>query len=511
MKSKSYLKRTFLALLVMAFWFFATLVFTVLYMAKDNNYYNTIYQYFNISKEVHNWLLYIDIDKEIIVNGMNTCSIGFMACNYIFTKTLDVHSDSKITKYMEHYFIANWIFQLIIYNTYFYTYIYYGNSYFLIDAALIRRSYNIIHQYTVFSNAGCFIYGLSNIIRADFHQESIKVLKAIKYYMVLLDCGICILYFYMFYSLPDSFLWISRVLQYQTYESLDMMKYYRYTIIIPYVIIVLMVILVVYLNKYEEIIKKIDDDEYTFSSIIASSEVSTRAFSHYIKNEILGVIAEIDWINDDKTHLEEGLSCIKNNCVEIYERLDNLQSMSNRIVLNQSLQNILEIIETSLESMQAIFKEQEIQIEYDYKGKSALVFCDEYFLKEVFKNLFLNAVEAMESNNIQDKKLKVIPIITDKWIELKIRDTGPGIQASIMENIFAPFVSTKSTKINWGIGLSFAKSVVNSHMGKLEARNYSLGAEFVIYLPIIQKRNDRERIKLDHRSNINKLGIKWGR
>ena len=56
-----------------------------------------------------------------------------------------------------------------------------------------------------------------------------------------------------------------------------------------------------------------------------------------------------------------------------------------------------------------------------------------------------------------------------------------------MDNLFEPFISTKSTKHNWGIGLSFVKRIIQSHNGKIEAENSTDGgAVFSVYLPIVE-------------------------
>lgn len=68
MKDKFYFRRAFLSIIGMTVSFIGVVIFTMLYMAKDNNYYNTIYEYFNINKQLHAWMMYINIHKDMIIN-----------------------------------------------------------------------------------------------------------------------------------------------------------------------------------------------------------------------------------------------------------------------------------------------------------------------------------------------------------------------------------------------------------------------------------------------------------
>lgn len=78
-----------------------------------------------------------------------------------------------------------------------------------------------------------FVYMVRNAVR----KEPIKDLRVMKWSLTTMNAGICILYFYMYFSLPDSFLWMSRALNYTAYKSLDMPPYIRFMRMIPYLVI----------------------------------------------------------------------------------------------------------------------------------------------------------------------------------------------------------------------------------------------------------------------------------
>jgi signal transduction histidine kinase len=67
-------------------------------------------------------------------------------------------------------------------------------------------------------------------------------------------------------------------------------------------------------------------------------------------------------------------------------------------------------------------------------------------------------------------------------VEIRVRDTGPGISEAVRENLFIPFFTTKDR--GTGLGLPICQRIVRSHGGTLEVHSRpGQGAEFVVRLP----------------------------
>lgn len=482
---KNYVKTLLIAGMLLSF--IGVTICSMIYMAKDNNYNNTIFQYFNISKQLYSRLIYLKVGKETLISGMNLCSLLFLYCHYTLSSLSRRRKASMTQKRMNHAFTLIWIIQGVLYQPFVYRFFYEGGLGFLPDPAAFRHFYSFFHRGTVLFNLLTLILAFSYMAESLKTKESIRELRYVKITFTLIDMGICILYFYMFFSLPSSFLWISRAADYVAYTSLEMNRYIVFMRIIPYLTILFILILWYNLFHYDKAQRQLKNEEHVFSSIVVSSEISSRSFSHYVKNELLAILTKSEYLMKKPDKDMEGLESIRQSCLAIYERMDELQRHSGRIVLNRSVNELHEIIRKVLQDNKSTFLMNEISVNYIPLGEEVRIFCDPHYLGEVFQNIINNAVEAMNSGGSVKKELQIGLILYELEICVQIADTGPGTDPSVMGRIFEPFVSTKATKYNWGIGLSFTKRIITSHNGKIEVCNRPEGgAQFSVYLPVIQ-------------------------
>ncbi|MEE9583917.1 MAG: ATP-binding protein [Candidatus Brocadiales bacterium] len=106
-------------------------------------------------------------------------------------------------------------------------------------------------------------------------------------------------------------------------------------------------------------------------------------------------------------------------------------------------------------------------------------------LRQVFMNIVINAVHAMEGGG----RLKVITEVcgfdSAKTIRIVFRDTGKGISAKDLPGIFEPFFTTKPEGVGTGLGLSTCKSILEGHGGAINVDSEEgKGSQFTILLPL---------------------------
>jgi len=107
------------------------------------------------------------------------------------------------------------------------------------------------------------------------------------------------------------------------------------------------------------------------------------------------------------------------------------------------------------------------------------IMADRVQLQQVFMNLMLNAVEAM---NEFGGELTVRSQLHDGGLLFSVSDTGPGLPDGILDQIFSAFFTTKPQ--GSGMGLAISRSIVESHGGRMwAAANDGRGATFHFILP----------------------------
>ena len=106
---------------------------------------------------------------------------------------------------------------------------------------------------------------------------------------------------------------------------------------------------------------------------------------------------------------------------------------------------------------------------------------DAHQLKQVFLNLILNACEAMPDGG--SIKVQVERTQTEKnTAQIRISDTGNGIPADMLPQIFNPFFTTKIH--GTGLGLAIVNRILLNHNGRIKAANSGSGAIFTVTLPL---------------------------
>jgi signal transduction histidine kinase len=103
-------------------------------------------------------------------------------------------------------------------------------------------------------------------------------------------------------------------------------------------------------------------------------------------------------------------------------------------------------------------------------------------VKSVVLNLVVNALDSMDDGGT----LSISLAERDRMAELVFTDTGCGMSAEILENIFEPFFTRSRTGKGTGLGLAISSRVISQHGGEIEAASPGLnrGSTFTVRLPL---------------------------
>ncbi|MBW4680986.1 MAG: MASE1 domain-containing protein [Microcoleus vaginatus WJT46-NPBG5] len=142
-----------------------------------------------------------------------------------------------------------------------------------------------------------------------------------------------------------------------------------------------------------------------------------------------------------------------------------------------------------------------IQVIKEY-GNFSLVECYPGQLNQVFMNILVNAIDALEERDKERTfaEMQQLPseicisteITSDHRVAIKIADNGPGIPEQVKQRIFEPFFTTKPACKGTGMGMSISYQIVTeAHGGLLQCYSWpGKGTEFVIEIPLQKQQSD---------------------
>ncbi|MBE7038580.1 MAG: ATP-binding protein [Ruminococcaceae bacterium] len=129
-----------------------------------------------------------------------------------------------------------------------------------------------------------------------------------------------------------------------------------------------------------------------------------------------------------------------------------------------------------------------IKISVQTNDDQLFVLGDKYHLMEVFKNMFINSIQAIKKKQPELPEIDVYIFTEDMFCIIEIKDNGCGIDSKDYKKIFRSFYTSKNYVAGSGIGLTYSRNVIRLHHGDIEVESelgkYSL---FRIVLPITNK------------------------
>ena len=206
--------------------------------------------------------------------------------------------------------------------------------------------------------------------------------------------------------------------------------------------------------------------------------------AHEINNPLAGILLYSSNMSKKVPKggsLEEGLNIIIKETQRCKTIIQGLLEFARDRKPQKVPANINDIMKNALGIVENEFRLRHVGLERELAEDMVKTLLDENQIEQVFINLLLNAVHAVEENGNVTVQSRV-DSQHDK-IQIKISDNGCGIAADDIKKIFEPFYSTK--KKGTGLGLAVSYGIVKNHHGDI--RVYSVPGEitcFTIELPI---------------------------
>ena len=138
------------------------------------------------------------------------------------------------------------------------------------------------------------------------------------------------------------------------------------------------------------------------------------------------------------------------------------------------------IIDNCLLMLQNKYKNR-IEIDKQYGPKEIIVRGNDGKLHQLFMNLLLNAIQAIENKGI----ISIITQENENLATVTITDNGCGINSENLSKVFDPFFTTKAPGEGTGLGLSISYNIVKDHKGDIEFKSETgKGTTVKLTLPI---------------------------
>lgn len=144
-----------------------------------------------------------------------------------------------------------------------------------------------------------------------------------------------------------------------------------------------------------------------------------------------------------------------------------------------------EVVRRTVDLMKHDLKLNNITVEANFAKALPAVSANQDQFQQVILNLLTNARDAMPDGGRLLLRTNTVQVSGERWVELRVEDTGSGIAPGHMEKLFDPFFTTKAEGEGTGLGLSICKGIVEAHGGAIWAENTSGGgADFIVRLEI---------------------------
>jgi two-component system, NtrC family, sensor kinase len=223
---------------------------------------------------------------------------------------------------------------------------------------------------------------------------------------------------------------------------------------------------------------------------LASVGEMAAGVAHEINNPLAIIYEEASMMIDimdpqfgqelDPDDFTERLNAIKEATMRGRSITSKLMAFARRHEPDPEPSDINMLIDRVLEVKALDFKVSNIEIYRDYAAELPWVMVNRNQMDQVLLNLLNNAKDAMNGAG----QLTIQTRLVDRWVNVKVKDTGLGMTPEIMEKIFYPFFTTKGVGKGTGLGLSISHGIVESFGGQINVESeVGAGTTFTILLP----------------------------
>jgi signal transduction histidine kinase len=216
-------------------------------------------------------------------------------------------------------------------------------------------------------------------------------------------------------------------------------------------------------ERTEELVRK--DETLRQSEKLASIGLLASGVAHELNNPLTSILMKVGLLMEDVeagSDLYDELEKINedtNRCIQI---INELLDFSRHSIPDKTPCDINSLLGESLNMLRDSLDLEGMVVSDDFSGNLPPVYCDPGQIQRVFMNMIANAVQAIQGRGILTLKTS----LSGNFVNILIRDNGPGIPQGVRQKVFDPFFTTK--RGGTGLGLSISHRIIHDHGGRIE-------------------------------------------
>ncbi len=217
--------------------------------------------------------------------------------------------------------------------------------------------------------------------------------------------------------------------------------------------------------------KDLDDIKKLLAQVKQATLSSQQLRELYLQYDIDYLLSEIEQLT---IGIEEGAQRTKEIVIGLrnFSRLD--EDNFKQADINEGINSTLSLLKSITRNRVDIHKDL---------AELPPVECLPGKLNQVFMNLITNAIQSIEDRG----DVYISTRLLGENVEIRVRDTGKGMDAQMIERIFEPFFTTKDVGQGTGLGLSITYGIIERHKGSIRVESeQGKGSEFIITIPVRQ-------------------------
>ena len=208
------------------------------------------------------------------------------------------------------------------------------------------------------------------------------------------------------------------------------------------------------------------------------------SIAHEFGNPLIGMrfairdILKRSSINEEDAKL---LSLAEKECDRMRRLIGDLRRFNRPTSGRRTRFNLHHLLDSLFVFHRRLLALNKVRLVQLYHEQDIFISAVEDQLRQVFINLILNAVDAMEESG---GVLTILTALRSENAVISIRDNGTGIKPEAMDHIFEPFFTTKSAVEGVGLGLPVSYGIVQAHKGEITVESKPGKTVFEVTLPL---------------------------